>query len=118
MRDYQHEAAVALGVYLRRGREVLASMRRGELEAVQRTMLWRNAAFHNFRALDALAEGQSAELKSLLTEIQAIDDEIAREFDALRDNVEKSLGRLRRSRAKLSRYQSGSEQARRIEKSA
>ena len=58
MRDYRKQAKESLKVYLDRGEKALNLLREGMVDEANVILRWRNAAFMNFRAAEAILAQQ------------------------------------------------------------
>ena len=124
MQDFARQAATALVVYLERGRKALECLNAGRTEEATGILAKRNAAFHNFRARDALAlaEGQdlnlSPEVQGVWQEIKALDLELKSAVQQAHAETGRLYQRVREARQKIGRYRSGSADQPSFEKTA
>lgn len=113
MQDFARQAKEALAVYLERGKAALACMNDGKIDEAMELLKKRNAAFHNFRAQDALALKDGKDL-SLSEDAQHLWQEITKiekSLNALVASEKEKAGilhqKIREARQKISRYHSG-----------
>lgn len=112
MQDYELLALNALEAYQSRGDELLHLLGSGDKEAAIVMMRKRNAAFYNFRALDhiALQNGKDlrhrVEVERLWTAIQTTDEQIRQLLQKERDQANKQIVHLQKTRKNLQRYYS------------
>lgn len=108
------KAVVALGVYLERGRLALAAIDRQDINEFLDLLDKRRAAFHNFRALDHLAQAEGVDL-ALNPEVKLIWQEIVETNSLLQQisgravsDMELQTKRLNNGRSVFLKYGSGS----------
>jgi len=123
MRDFIRQARVALQVYLDRGRVALECLDRGDLTSLEPLLRSRSAAFHNFRAADALALqsgydiAQDAEMALNFGEWRDVDDRLAAGLVVAREATEVEIIKVTSVRQKMSKYRSGKSDVSRFEQS-
>ncbi len=61
-RSYPTQAKIALAVYLRRGDAAIALLQKDDFDNAMEMLRLRDAAYHNFRALDHLALDQGIDI--------------------------------------------------------
>jgi hypothetical protein len=124
MQDFARQAKEALSVYLARGNAALECLRAGNFDEASDLLRKRNAAFHNFRAQDALAlaEGQdltlTEEAQSLWQDIRAVEKALSSLMSLEREKAGALYQRIREARQKIIRYHSGNPDHPRFEKTA
>ncbi len=113
MRDFSKNAAKALAVYLERGEQAVAKLKDGNVDEADEILLWRNAAFHNFKVMDAFAKeagidlAQNLDVLNLWRGIQEVDEQLKLSLDLARKNTRHALKKIRKSRGKIGHYRSG-----------
>ena len=123
MRNYARQAAVALTVYLKRGRLALKSLVEGDPDAAEELLRWRTAAFHNFRVADTLALERGQDISSdqkiqqIWLEIRDLDQELKDRLEELYKHTGQAFTRIRSSRQTIGRYRSGNIEHSRFEHS-
>jgi hypothetical protein len=106
-REHAWRAARALEVYLERGRRALASLEQGDADAAATLLAKRSAAFHNFRALDALAREAGEDVVALPSVLQIylavkeLEPKLAAAVEAARDRALEQYRNVRATRRKL-----------------
>jgi hypothetical protein len=116
MDDLSHMVKHALAVYLDRGRRALDELACGKADEARATLRWRNAAFHNFRALDARAQlagfdvSRDGEAQATYQEIIRLDKQLESALAAVLDDTKIELGKVRAARGALGRYRSRQQQ--------
>lgn len=124
MQDFARQAEEALSVYLARGEAALASLKGGNFDEASELLRKRNAAFHNFRAQDALAlkVGQDLSLTAaaqrIWQDIRTVELALLELMSIEREKAGTLHQRLREARQKISRYHSGNPDQPRFEKTA
>ena len=107
------QAEHALRVYLDRSRQVCARLERGDMDGVMLQLRRKVAAFHNFRALDAMLISRGLELstresgREMWTELQQVDRDLNLRLEGLKSELSEELMRSRRARVGISKYHSG-----------
>lgn len=103
-----------LEVYLERGRTALEALKQDRLDDAVHVLSLRAAAFHNFRAADALAladgydAAQDPQIQTLWIQIREIETALAPELTRAQDETRREALRVRDARQKISGYRSGS----------
>ncbi len=124
MQDFAHQASKALAVYLERGKAALASLKAGRFDEASKILTKRNAAFHNFRAKDALALAEGKDLRlsekaqGLWQEILVLERELKSELSEAHAKTGQLFQKIREARQKIGRYRSGSPDQPNFEKTA
>jgi plasmid stability protein len=124
MRDTVGQAKKALAVYLARGRAALAKLRAGQYDEATEVLRRRGAAFHNFRAVDALALTEGRDItadpaaQALWQEIRVVDVELRDELQEAHAKTAALYQKIRETRAKIAAYRSGRASGPRFEKTA
>lgn len=124
MSDRTRNAKRALSVYLERGRQALDLLKNGRFDEANDILRQRNAAFHNFRAVDALALRDGSDIKddpeaqALWIEIKLIDQKLAESLKAARIMTAALYKKIRETYAKIGAYRSRRSNDPRFEKSA
>ncbi len=124
MQDFARQAKEALAVYLARGHAALECLKAGEIDQASELLRKRNAAFHNFKAQDALAlqEGkdfsQTEEARELWREIQKVEKELSPLVAEEREKAGILHQKIRDARQTIIRYRSGTPDHPRFEKTA
>lgn len=122
MQDFARQAKEALSVYLKRGESALDALKAGNFDEATDLLKRRNAAFHNFRAQDALAMqegrdlGENSEVQDIWHAIRKIEVELNQELSAAREKTGLLHQRIRDARQTISRYHSGNPDQPRFEK--
>jgi len=112
MRDYALQARVALNVYLSRGQSALRCMHSKQWPRLERVLRRRAAAFHNFRAADALAQeagldvAADSEVAALLAAIFLVDTELAAKMQLAQEDIRSELVKTQAAKAKIGHYRS------------
>jgi hypothetical protein len=113
MQDLTNKLRIALAVYRDRGRTALAALERRDAEEFFEIMASRDAAFHNFRALDELAARIGIDLaadpgiRDLWAEIDRVNRTLKGRMTEAQADMRERLGRLRAGRARTQAYHSG-----------
>lgn len=96
-----HRAYIALLVYKQRGEQALSSLRDEKpVDEFFRLLRRRDAAFHNFQALDAKAQrlgldlAQNPSAQDLWQSIVALNNELAEVMEASQRNLATAIGRF------------------------
>jgi hypothetical protein len=122
MHDLTAKLRVALEAYLQRGHEALLALESHKAEEFFQIMSRRDAAFHNFRALDALAVkagfdvAADGELRRIWNEIDQVNRTLQGRMTDVQTDVGERLGRLRANRSHTRAYRSGTPPALRLVK--
>lgn len=99
-----------LAVYLERGRLALAALAEGRIDDARETLALRNAAFHNLRAVDALAQGagQDAAMDpqtlALWDETRRVDAALVKALADAHAETKQLYERVREARRKIGKY--------------
>lgn len=123
MRNLEQQARRILNVYLERGQTALAELRSDNVDAALAILRLRKAAFHNFRAIDALAVAQGLDLNSipdfagLFIQLQSLDIHLTEEMLKARELAGEQAHRLNAARRKISKYRSTVDSSSRFEQS-
>lgn len=124
MRDFSRQAKDILSVYLARGEAALAKLREGRIDEASEILKKRNAAFHNFKAQDALAQAEGQDLsldvegQEIWQKLRTLEPLLAQELKTAHDKTGRLYQRIREARQKISRYHSGNPGNSRFEKTA
>lgn len=124
MQDFARNAKEALSVYLARGKAAHECLKAGNFDEASELLRKRNAAFHNFRAQDALAlkEGKdltlSEEAQALWQEIRRLEQELSQIMTVEKERAGSLHVKLREARQTIIRYRSGNPDQPRFEKTA
>ncbi len=122
MQDFARHAKEALAVYLARGKAAHECLKAGNFDEASELLRKRNAAFHNFRAQDALAlkEGNdlslTAEARHLWQEIRIIERDLLELMTQEKEKAGTLHQKLRAARQSIIRYHSGNPDQPRFEK--
>jgi hypothetical protein len=114
----------ALAVYLERGLAALTSLRAGRYDEATEVLRRRGAAFHNFRAVDALALTEGRDItaapvaQDLWQKIREVDVKLSDELRAAHAKTAALYQKIRETRAKIAAYRSGRSEGPRFEKTA
>ena len=106
-REHAWQAVRALEVYLERGQAALASLEQGNADQAAALLRKRNAAFQNFRALDALAQaagenvGADPHVRQIVLMAQELEPKLAKALAAARDQARDQYRHVRSTRHKL-----------------
>jgi hypothetical protein len=115
MRDLARQVRLALTTYLERGRAAIVSLKAGRHDEATEILRLRTAAFHNFRAVDALAVKAGSDLANdpeviaMWNEIRVVEKELAAELQVAAAKTKELYAKIRETRAKIGRYRSGRE---------
>lgn len=113
MAAFYQQAVTSLKVYLQRGREALQKFQEGEVDEASDILVWRNAAFQNFRSAEYMLQGthEGVSIQQMLSEIGP---EIEQQNALLREMVAKTSQELRDqwanhkvAREKIGKFHSG-----------
>jgi hypothetical protein len=113
MRDSARHARIALGVYLERGRAALECLRAGRYDEATALLHKRTAAFHNFRAVDAIAHAEGhdlardPEVMATWSELRVLEKALAAELIAARERTADLYQKIRAARAAIGAFRSG-----------
>lgn len=113
MRDLARQVRSTLTTYLERGRAAVVSLKAGRLDEATEILRLRTAAFHNFRAVDALAMKDGSDLAkdpvvlAMWDEIRAVEKELAVELAVAAQKTKQLYTKIRETRAKIGHYRSG-----------
>ncbi len=113
MRDYPHQAQQALRLYVERSRSALAALQRDDFAGAIKFLRLRKAAFHNFRANDALAAAEGFQIErdaaaqQLAQQAGQVDQLLISTLTSHRDQTAAEVTRMSHLRGKISRYKSG-----------
>lgn len=124
MRSAAQKAAAALAKYRDRGNDALSALKAGRPEDANRLLKERDAAFHNFRAVDVLAQRAGDDVANdpavllVWADIRATELALATVYEALREEGDRVLSALRTARDKISQYRSRRTEDARFEKTA
>jgi hypothetical protein len=122
MQDLSAKLRLALTVYRDRGRAALQALERQDTEEFFRLMSSRDAAFHNFRALDVLAAragidaAADAGVRQLWVEVDQVNRTLRGRMTEAQASLGERLARLRVGRARTQAYHSGTPAALRLVK--
>ena len=93
-----------------RAREALEQ---DDWELYEEAMKWKSAAYHHFRAVDHILQGEHPHyLKDerwlrLWSEVQASEQALAQQIEIYRSSLNQTLVKIRKSKKAVSRYRSG-----------
>jgi hypothetical protein len=124
MRDSARHAKTALTVYLERGRSALEALRACRYDEATALLQKRSAAFHNFRAVDALAQAEGedlakdAEVLRLWQELRTLEKELAVALETARSRTADLFQKIRAARAAIGAFHSGRSDAPRFTRTA
>lgn len=110
MDDLAHRVKHVLAVYLDRGRQAVKALHEGRFDEAQEILLLRNAAFHNFKAVDALAMANGCDVASddqtldLWSDIRKIDVELNAALAIARDATKELHDKIHIARSKIGKY--------------
>jgi len=113
MQKYREQALLALKIYCKRSFGALEALKAGNFERVERFLKRKSAAFHNFRAIDDLANRAGLNLaddeliKAAYKDLVAVDQKLAKAMEAALEHSRTELSQVQRLRTHLSRYRSG-----------
>lgn len=114
MGAYLQQARIALEVYLERGRLALEELRNDRPEQAESLLMWRNAAFQNFRVAEALEKkaGQDVsndpEIIRTMKGIEQLNPELEAALIRTRQGLLEAMARAGKNREKISKFHSGS----------
>lgn len=116
MTELLHKTKTSLRVYLERGRAAVNVMETeddGDLDEVTSALRLRDAAFHNFQALEAMLAqagvdiAQDQEAQALVAEIHQVNQALKTLLNAAVVKVGRRLGQVRGAQAGARGYRSG-----------
>lgn len=112
MRDYRRQAKESLKVYLQRGEKALQLIQAGMIDEANIVLRWRNAAFHNYRAAEALLEQANADATTsyLMDMWQEIAEQNAKLEPMLANHLEQARQQLQATQTKrkaIAHFRSG-----------
>ncbi len=96
-----------------RAQRACEALEKDDWEGFEEAMKWKNAAFHHFRAIDHIIGKEHPDyLKDqrwldLWKLVRTSEKELTERIELYQSNLQKTLGKLRRSKVAHSRYQSG-----------
>ncbi len=114
MAAFYQQAVVALKVYLQRGRDALQKLQDGSFDEASELLVWRNAAFHNFRIADCMlaksndAGAVSNILRDIWPEIKQQNDLIEKAIQSNSSKLRQEWTRHKATREKIGKFVSGS----------
>lgn len=123
MGAYLHQARLSFRAYLDRGYKVISALEEQDLETALIVLRWRDAAYHNFRAADALEQKSGNDLESdtmiaeLYKDIVIQNIEIADLLVEACDFMKKDEQHLVKNRSLVAKFHSGSKEVGQIQKS-
>lgn len=106
-REHAWRAVRALEVYLNRGQAALACLERGDAEQAADLLAKRNAAFCNFRALDAVAQAAGEDISrcprgvEIFRAVRELEPQLVSALVAARDQARDQYRYVRATRRKL-----------------
>lgn len=113
MAAFYQQAVTALKVYLQRGRDALQKLQDGAFDEASEVLIWRNAAFQNFRTADyMLTESNDASavdtmLRDIWPEIKQQNDLIEKALQSSSTQLREEWVRHKATRAKIGKFVSG-----------
>jgi len=113
MQDYLKQAYFALVAYFERGEKALAYIQSGKTNRFERMMNRRKAAYHNFRAAEAILADQGIhvhdqdELAKLWVKAKQVDDGIIEVLSEMKLRIQGELGHVNNAKNGISKYRSG-----------
>lgn len=113
MAAFYQQAVIALKVYLQRGRDALQKLQDGAYDEASELLIWRNAAFQNFRTADyMLAESDDASavdtmLRDIWPEIRQQNDLIEKALQSHSTKLRQEWARHKATRTKIGKFVSG-----------
>ena len=102
-----------LEIYLARSKTALDALASEDWDSFDSAMRWRNAAFHNFRAADHLAQLKRSDylslpdLQQLGQGLQQTDQMLTQAIEKQQDRLNQKLIKMSRNRARISKFHSG-----------
>lgn len=117
MEDLSRRVKHVLAVYLERGERAVQALTDRKYDEAREILLLRNAAFHNLRAVDALAQGegldaaQDPETLAIWDRTRQVDKRLAEALTVAKDETERLHQRLREARQKIGKYRAGTTDA-------
>jgi hypothetical protein len=123
MRDFSNQATHALRVYLERGRSALQKLEEGQFDDAIEILRWRDAAYHNFRVIDALGlkagvdVTQEESVRAIWSEIRVFDSRLKPALEKAKEITAEQANKLRKMRQKITSYRSGNQDKSRFEHS-
>jgi hypothetical protein len=112
MSDWAARLSSVLNVYLERTNAAIALVRKGDFDLLGDMMRMRSAAFHNFRALDAIAVGmgyninEDKKMKNLMNQIDQLNEQLETELDEAKEKLKSSLVKVSSNKEVISSYRS------------
>lgn len=113
MKDLKHQVKAALEAYLARGMDALKTLEAKGPEEFFKVMQARDHAFHNFRALEALALSQGfdvaldADAKRMWSDIDRVNRTLLGVMKEAETQLSQRLGRLKSGKNHTQAYLSG-----------
>ena len=110
MEDLTCRVKHVLAVYLQRGRLALVALGEGRIDEAQEILNLRNAAFHNLRAIDALAidggadAAKDSQIQALWGETRQVDVALNEALAHARIETKRQYERVREARTKIGKY--------------
>lgn len=123
MRNLAEQVKRILEVYLTRGEAALEYFHSGDTDQAIEILQNRKAAFHNFRAVEKIAEDRGMDwneipdFAGLLSRMQSVDSHLKDEMKKARDLAEVQAKKLNAARRKIGKYRSSVEGQSRFEQS-
>ena len=112
MSDWAARLSSILNVYLERTNAAIGLVRKGDFDLLGDLMRMRSAAFHNFRALDAIAVGigyninKDKKMKNLMIQIDQLNKQLETELDEAKQKLKSSLVKVSSNKEVISSYRS------------
>lgn len=117
MEDLSRRVKHVLTVYLERGERAVQALANRKYDEAREILTQRNAAFHNLRAVDALAQSEGCdaakdpETLAIWERTRQVDKQLAAALETAKADTERLYQRLREARLKIGKYRAGSTDA-------
>ncbi|MFW7380541.1 MAG: hypothetical protein ACOH5I_17145 [Oligoflexus sp.] len=111
-----HQAKICLEAYLYRGQQALKHLQNNQADEALEVLKWRQAAYHNFRAIDVKLYLQDKNylnqdaFKRIWQDIQSLDQILEEKLQEQLDKQKTFLSKTREARAKIQKFHSGYQQ--------
>ena len=112
MGDWAARLSSVLNVYLERTNAAIDLVRKEDFDLLGDLMRMRSAAFHNFRALDAIAVGmgynlnKDKKMKDLMSKVDQLNEQLETELSEAKKKLKSSLVKVSTNKDVISSYRS------------
>jgi len=113
MQDYLKQAYFALVAYVERGEKALAYLKSGNTNRFESMMNRRKAAYHNFRAAEAILANsgiyvsEQSKLTDLWLKATEVDEGIKEVLSEMKLRIQNELRNVNRAKNGIGKYRSG-----------